>query len=163
MTGKSDNEPPRKDQTKQNQKAKPVNASVKIENKKSPVSTPEPKAKGTARTADRRSTKKETITPLRSSRRGTLNSLSVAPGLSHLASVPPEVPIDAEIGLPAVPSRCPSPPSELAPSKNGTHAFTDEDTVFFYKFIAWHLHDDPDLTKSNLCDKLAEAVSSLSC
>ena len=95
-----------------------------------------------------------------SSRRRTINSLASTPGLGFLSTVPAGVAIDAEVGLPAAPSRSPSPP---IPDPDNTTArgalrFTEADARFFFRRIAYDLARDPDLTKLDLCEILAEKV-----
>lgn len=87
------------------------------------------------------------------SSRRTLNSLSSTPAQTLLALIPSGVPIDAHTGLPAAPSRSPSPPI-----KDPIHKFSDQDAVYFFKRIAYDLQKDSDLTKANLCDILGEKV-----
>lgn len=87
------------------------------------------------------------------SSRRTLNSLSSTPSQTLLASVPAGVPIDSHTGLPAAPSRSPSPP----PADAG-HKYTEQDAIFFFKRVAYDLHRDSDLTKAQLCDILGEKV-----
>ncbi|KAH8120205.1 hypothetical protein DFH11DRAFT_1499951 [Phellopilus nigrolimitatus] len=89
--------------------------------------------------------------PDSASRRRTLNSLSSTPSLGLLASVPPSVPIDSHTGLPASPSRSPSPPV-AAPGQK----YTDDDAVFFFKRIAYDLSRNPEHNKASLCDMLAK-------
>lgn len=87
------------------------------------------------------------------SSRRTLNSLSSTPAQTLLALIPAGVPIDSHTGLPAAPSRSPSPPPY-----EPTHKYTEQDAVYFFKRIAYDLKRDSDLTKANLCDILGEKV-----
>lgn len=96
-----------------------------------------------------------------SSRRRTLNSLASTPGVGFLATVPTGVPIDAKTGLPAAPSRSPSPPplDTNNTDARGARRFTEADARFFFKRVAYDLARDPELTKADLFDLLAEKVS----
>lgn len=96
--------------------------------------------------------------PRSTARRKTVNSLSAMPGSQFLALVPPEIPIDGETGLPAAPSRCPSPPTEIIPAGGGRNAYTDEDAIFFYKLVAWELANNEDATKTSVAELLAQKV-----
>ena len=85
--------------------------------------------------------------------RRTMNSLSSAPSNDLLSDVPPAVPIDAYTGLPAAPSRSPSPPPPGINSR-----YTEADTIFFYKRVAYDLKKNPELTKNACCDILGQKV-----
>ena len=50
----------------------------------------------------------------------------------------------------------PTPP---APEESGGSRFTDAEKVFFIHYLQWRMHDDPTVTKDELYEELAEAVS----
>ncbi|EJD04068.1 uncharacterized protein FOMMEDRAFT_133416 [Fomitiporia mediterranea MF3/22] len=77
--------------------------------------------------------------------------MSSAPSDDLLAKVPPAVAIDAYTGLPAAPSRSPSPPAAPPNSR-----YTEQDAIYFYRRIAYDLARNPNLSKANLCDILGE-------
>ncbi|PCH33748.1 hypothetical protein WOLCODRAFT_160317 [Wolfiporia cocos MD-104 SS10] len=62
-----------------------------------------------------------------------------------------------EIRIPTPPTRSPTPPTRVEPAARGTK-FTDEDKVFFVKFLQWELGRNPRLTRSELNRMLAEKV-----
>ncbi|EAU92694.2 hypothetical protein CC1G_01739 [Coprinopsis cinerea okayama7 len=85
------------------------------------------------------------------SRRSTINSLTVSSPVFNRHLPPPH----AEIKIPPPPSRSPSPPTIIIPKGRG-HKYTDQDHEFFIKFIQWRLKDNPELTRTQLCDMLGE-------
>ncbi|KAL5495375.1 hypothetical protein ACEPAI_838 [Sanghuangporus weigelae] len=85
--------------------------------------------------------------------RRTLNSLSSAPSNDLLAKIPPAVAIDESTGLPAAPSRSPSPPP---PGPNSR--YTEQDAIFFFRRIAYDLARHPELSKAGLCEILGQKV-----
>lgn len=98
--------------------------------------------------------------PSTSSRR-TMNSLSVTPSNALLAQVPVGVPIDPHTDLPACPSERPTPPpmGQSKGHRGRGNAYTEEDTVFFFKLIAWELANNDNATKGSICELLGELVS----
>lgn len=129
--------------------------------KKQQASASSSNAKSRAAKVKKDATPTETDRASSVSRRRTLNSLASTPGAGFLATVPTGVAIDANTGLPAAPSRSPSPPlvDTNTSDHRGTRRFTDADARFFYKRIAYDLARNPDLTKGDLCELLAEKVS----
>ncbi|KAF9527803.1 hypothetical protein CPB83DRAFT_855645 [Crepidotus variabilis] len=93
----------------------------------------------------------DTAQPIMSSRRSTMNSLSVdAPMFGSRLPAP-----NASIKVPLPPSRSPSPPANIVQSARG-NKFTPEDREYFIKFLGWTLKKDPDLNRTDLCALLAE-------
>ena len=88
-----------------------------------------------------------------------MNSLSTFPKHDILALIPPDVPVDPETNLPAVPSRPPTPPeqSSIRPGGKG-NLFTERDAQFFLKFLAWKLANDPNCSKADIADSLGQLV-----
>jgi len=85
-----------------------------------------------------------------------MNSLSVsAPVFGSRLPAP-----NADIKVPEPPSRSPSPPTNIVPQGRG-NKYTPEDREFFIKFIGWRLKQDSSLNRNDLCNLLAEKVSSL--
>ncbi|THH11199.1 hypothetical protein EW145_g823 [Phellinidium pouzarii] len=115
------------------------------------MSAPVVKVKIEKDTTDRKLKAKAKTFENEGSSRRTLNSLSSTPSQSLLALIPSGVPIDPYTGLPAAPPRSPSPPVA-----NPGQKYTDQDDIFFFKRIAYDLARNPDLSKANLCDILAE-------
>jgi hypothetical protein len=87
------------------------------------------------------------------SKRRTINSITAHEPSLNLKLLPPQ----ADIKLPDPPSRAPTPPTRVVRGSNGNR-FTPEDKEFFIKFIHFELENNPDLTKHDLCVKLAEKV-----
>lgn len=87
------------------------------------------------------------------SKRRTINSITAHEPTLNLKLLPPQ----ADIKLPDPPSRSPTPPTKVVRGANGNR-YTQEDKSFFIKFILWELQKDPNLTKHELCAKLAEKV-----
>ncbi|KAG6836378.1 hypothetical protein H0H93_008678 [Arthromyces matolae] len=86
------------------------------------------------------------------SKRNTINSLTApAPVYGDRLPAP-----NAEIQIPEPPSRSPSPPTVVIPHRGRGNKFTPQDREFFLKFIAWRLKGDPSLTRTDLCNLLAE-------
>ena len=88
--------------------------------------------------------------------RTTQNSLS-APTPVFDDRLPPP---NAEIRIPSPPSRSPSPPRHIVPQGRG-NKYTPEDRDFFVRFISWRLKGNPSLTRMDLCEQLAEKVSTI--
>ncbi|KAH7870755.1 uncharacterized protein C8R40DRAFT_1257666 [Lentinula edodes] len=84
-------------------------------------------------------------------RRSTINSIT-AHHPSYNSRLPPP---NSEITIPDAPSRSPSPPNKVVPHSRG-NKFTKEDKEFFIKFIQWRLRCDQSLTRTQLCEQLAE-------
>lgn len=85
--------------------------------------------------------------------RRTQNSLST-PSAMYSEKMPPP---NAEIQIPQAPSRSPTPPRRVE-AKGGTHMYTPEDKEYFLRFISWRLKRNPNLTRAELCDQLAQKV-----
>lgn len=83
--------------------------------------------------------------------RRTQNSLST-PSAMYSEKMPPP---NAEIQIPQAPSRSPTPPRRVE-AKGGTHMYTPEDKEYFLRFISWRLKRNPNLTRAELCDQLAQ-------
>ena len=116
-------------------------------------------ATGTTRRSKRIEKQKTEILqrPVRSSRRA-LNGLYSA-SASFLATVPSCIPIDDHTGLPAAPSRPPTPPrSSSEVNARGVAKYTDDDAIFFFKRVAYDLSRNLSLSKQDLCDILAKEV-----
>lgn len=94
-----------------------------------------------------------TAKPSAKTKRRTINSITAHEPVLNLKLLPPQ----ADIILPDPPSRPPTPPTKIVRGTNGNR-YTPEDKEFFIKFIHWELEQDPDLTKDQLCTKLAEKV-----
>ncbi|KAJ3750577.1 hypothetical protein DFH05DRAFT_1436748 [Lentinula detonsa] len=85
--------------------------------------------------------------------RSTINSITAhAPSYNSRLPAP-----NAEVKIPHPPSRSPSPPTKVVAHGRG-NKFTEEDREFFIRFIQWRLRCDPNLTRNDLCDQLAEKV-----
>jgi hypothetical protein len=94
-----------------------------------------------------------TSKPVAPSKRRTINSITAHEPSLNLKLLPPQ----ADMRLPDPPTRAPTPPTRVVRGSNGNR-FTPEDKEFFIKFIHFELENDPDLTKHELCVKLAEKV-----
>ncbi|KAF8213198.1 hypothetical protein K438DRAFT_1915371, partial [Mycena galopus ATCC 62051] len=90
--------------------------------------------------------------PLSGTRRQTINSMT-SHMLVYNERIPPP---NTELKIPEPPSRSPTPPTEIIPHNRGGHKFTPADREYFIKLIQWRLKGDPTLTRSELCDLLAE-------
>ena len=88
--------------------------------------------------------------------RSTINSLT-APSPVYGGRLPAP---HAEIKIPDPPSRSPSPPTNVIPHRGRGNKYTKEDRDFFIKFVGWRLKQDPSLTRYDICNLLAEKVSS---
>ncbi|KAF5312699.1 hypothetical protein D9619_002873 [Psilocybe cf. subviscida] len=86
------------------------------------------------------------------SRRSTINSLT-APEPVFGGNLPAP---NTEIKIPEPPSRAPSPPTNIVPHKGRGNKYTKEDREYFIKFLGWQLKLNPDLTRQDLCNMLAE-------
>ena len=95
------------------------------------------------------------------SSRRTMNSLSVTPSSILLQNVPSAVPIDPYTDLPSTPSERPTPPvvEQVKGQKGRGNAYTEEDTVFFFKLVAWELANNDNATKGSICELLNELAS----
>lgn len=62
--------------------------------------------------------------------------------------------------IPPPPSRSPTPPTRIVAGIHG-NKYTEEDKMYFIKFMQWRLQQDPTLKKNELCELLAEKVLSL--
>lgn len=60
-------------------------------------------------------------------------------------------------GLPAAPTRSPSPPTLVIAGPRGNR-FTDQDKDYFLRYILWALQCDPSLTRQELCNNLEVKV-----
>ena len=140
-------------------KERETSASVKRKSKSSTPSTPTVRSARDTKEKATKDTKKDDKEPNDGKRRSrrTLNSLSSFPTSNLLALVPPAVAIDPETGLPAAPSRSPSPPIAEPSSK-----YTEQDAIFFYRRVAYDLDRNPDLTKPALVNLLHEKVRTFS-
>lgn len=86
------------------------------------------------------------IEPKASSGRSTINSITAfsAPQFPSL--------------VPDIPSREPSPPTEIVSTNLRGNAFTQADTQFMIKYISWEMSQDSSLTKSKLSSMLEAKV-----
>jgi hypothetical protein len=92
---------------------------------------------------------------LKSTKRATINSLTAYAPLQNVRNLTPP---HAELKVPDPPSRSPTPPSRVVASQKG-NKFTTEDVAFLHKFISYELKCNPDLTKFELSEKLAEKAN----
>lgn len=127
---------------------KPTPTSFETESPVAPssVSKKPPKRRKTAHIS--------TVLPKPAGRRETINSLSV-PEPVYGDRLPPP---NAEVKVPPPPSRSPTPPTTLIPHKGRGYKYTQDDRDFFHKFISWRLKSNPNLTRNDLCNLLAEKV-----
>lgn len=88
-----------------------------------------------------------------SKKRRTVNSMTLP--AQYGRDLPPP---NMEVQIPEPPSRSPTPPTNLVPMAKG-FKFTKDDQEYFHKFIAWRLMDDPEQTRANICELLAEKVN----
>lgn len=93
------------------------------------------------------------VIPASGSRRATLNSLTTFDPVFNSRLPAPHT----EIKIPDLPSRTPSPPRRVVPGATG-NKFTPEDRSFFIKYIQRRLMKNPDLSRRELCEELAEKV-----
>lgn len=103
---------------------------------------------------EQRSASAAALTQAGGSRRATINSLT-APAPVFDSRLPPP---HADIKIPDPPSRSPTPPTKVIPQGRG-NKYTPEDREFFIKFIQRALQKNPDLTRNELCEMVAERVS----
>lgn len=96
------------------------------------------------------------VKPKVPSKRHTINSITAHEPTLNPKLLPPQ----ADIKIPDPPSRSPTPPTKVIRGANG-NIYTQEDKEFFIKFLLWELQKNPNLTKQELCIKLAEKVCSL--
>ncbi|RXW19522.1 hypothetical protein EST38_g6325 [Candolleomyces aberdarensis] len=100
---------------------------------------------------EQRSTPAVSLAPAGGSKRATINSLT-APAPVFDSRLPPP---HADIKIPDPPSRSPTPPTRVIPQGRG-NKYTPEDREFFIKFIQRALQKNPDLTRNELCEMVAE-------
>ncbi|KAJ7150018.1 hypothetical protein C8R43DRAFT_951581 [Mycena crocata] len=87
--------------------------------------------------------------------RKTINSMTTHQP-AYTSSLPPP---NNLIEIPVTPSQEPSPPTEVVPlhGRNG-NMYTIADKRYFIEFILWKLDSDPNLTRADLCQLLADNV-----
>ncbi|KAJ2919310.1 hypothetical protein MD484_g1151, partial [Candolleomyces efflorescens] len=136
---------------------KPSPSSFKTENSPTPTSltpstVPAKRPYTKAPTPkEQRSASTTALTQAGGSRRATINSLT-APAPVFDSRLPPP---HADIKIPDPPSRSPTPPTKVIPQGRG-NKYTPEDREFFIKFIQRALQKNPDLTRNELCEMVAE-------
>ncbi|KIY45760.1 hypothetical protein FISHEDRAFT_48743 [Fistulina hepatica ATCC 64428] len=116
-----------------------------------PSPTPSGSAARKQASKSRQNSDAPSATPSRRTGRATVNSMTAHNAVFDERLPPPH----ADLQIPDPPSRSPTPPT-LVISKGRGNQFTPQDREFFLRFISWHLKENPNLTRGDLCDALAE-------
>ncbi|KAF4573074.1 hypothetical protein EYR36_007584 [Pleurotus pulmonarius] len=139
---------------------KPTFSDIESDSPEKPVSQPiRPKVKPKPRPSlpSRPVVKNEPVEmtklPPAPRRRQTINSLT-APTAVYTSKLPAPV---TDIRIPEPPSREPTPPTNVIQTSRG-NKYTPEDREYFIQFISWRLKEEPELSKMQLCEELAEKV-----
>ncbi|OCH96045.1 hypothetical protein OBBRIDRAFT_359297 [Obba rivulosa] len=63
--------------------------------------------------------------------------------------------------IPDLPSRAPTPPTQVEPAYGGNRKFTEDDKKYFINFILWKTNHQPGITRDELCRLLGRKVNLL--